>query len=206
MPFKKLEPQLLENLSSNGFEEPTEFQKMAISKIKSGADVFGIGPTGCGKTTTIIINSIHKLKAKPVGDNPRVLIFVKDKKAVEDLALAFEKLIYHTGLRIVTVNEEHNLEKQKDTIYLGSDIVIATPKRLSKLYFLNGINLTQLQLLIVEDSEFIIRNDFHTTIDRISESLTKCQHLVFSDKKGNSITKLKPLFMKRAHFVEVISN
>jgi len=60
-----------------------------------------------------------------------------------------------------------------------------------------------LQLLIVEDSEFIIRNNFHTTIDRISESLTKCQHLVFNDKKDGSIDKLRPLFMKRAQFVEV---
>jgi len=203
MPFKKLEPQLLENLSGNGFEEPTPFQKLAISKIKSGIDMFGIGPKGCGKTTTIIINTIQKLKAKPIGDNPRALIFVKDKQAADFLALTFEKLIYHTGLRVVTVNEEHNLEKQKDAIYLGSDVVIATPKRLSKLYFLNGINLTQLQLLIIEDSEFVIRNNFHTTIDRISESLTKCQHLVFSDKRDNGIAKLKPLFMKRAQFVEV---
>lgn len=203
MPFKKLEPQLLENLAGHNFEEPTPFQKLAISKIKSGVDVYGIGPNGCGKTTTLIINTIQKLKAKPVGDNPRALIFVKDKTAADELATAFEKLTYHTGLRVVTVNEEYNLEKQKDAIYLGSDIVIATPKRLSKLYFLNGINLSQLQLLIVEDSAFIIRNDFHTTINRISESLNKCQYVVFNDKKDGSIDKLRPLFMKRAQFVSV---
>ena len=102
MPFKKLEPQLLENLAGHNFEEPTEFQQKIISKIKSGANVYGIGPKGCGKTTSLVIGAIQKCKAKPEGDNPRVLIFVKDKAAVEALAERFEPLVYHTGLRVIS--------------------------------------------------------------------------------------------------------
>ena len=78
--------------------------------------------------------------------------------------------------------------------------MIATPKRLSKLYFLNGINLTQLQMMIVEDSEFVIKNNFHTTIDRISESLPKTQFLIFGEKRT---TKFDDLFMSRAITVSV---
>ena len=203
MPFKKLEPQLLENLAGHNFEEPTTFQQKIIAKIKSGANVFGIGPKDCGKTTSLVIGAIQKCKAQPVGDNPRVLIFVKDKAAVNSLAERFEPLTYHTGVRVVTINEEHNLEKQKDAIYLGSDIVIATTKRLSKLYFLNGINLGQLQMLVVEDAEFLIRNNFHTTVSRISESLPKCQHLIFSEKFDAKIQRLEDLFMVNAQKVEV---
>lgn len=203
MPFKKLEPQLLENLAGHNFEEPTPFQKQIISKIKSGANVFGIGPKDCGKTTALVIGAIQKCNAKPVGDNPRVLIFVKDKTAVNALAERFEPLTYHTGLRVITVNEEHNLEKQKDAVYLGSDIVIATTKRLTKLYFLNGINLGQLQMLVVEDAEFLIRNNFHTDVNRISESLPKCQCLVFAEKFDAKIERLEDLFMINAQKVEV---
>lgn len=203
MPFKKLEPQLLENLAGHNFEEPTAFQQKIISKIKSGANVYGIGPKGCGKTTSLVIGAIQKCKAKPEGDNPRVLIFVKDKAAVEALAERFEPLVYHTGLRVITVNEEYNLEKQKDAVYLGSDIVIATTKRLSKLYFLNGINLGQLKMLIVEDAEFLIRNNFHTDVSRISESLPKCQHLVFAEKMDAKLKRLDNLFMVNPYKVEV---
>jgi len=203
MPFKKLEPQLLENLAGHNFDEPKPFQKDIISKIKSGANVYGIGPQGCGKTTALVIGAIQKCQAKPEGDNPRVLIFVKDKAAVEALAERFEPLTYHTGLRVVTVNEEHNLEKQKDAVYLGSDIVIATTKRLSKLYFLNGINLGQLKMLVIEDAEFLIRNNFHTDVSRISESLPKCQHLVFAEKMDAKLKRLDNLFMVNPYKVEV---
>ena len=83
---------------------------------------------------------------------------------------------------------------------MGSDIVIATPKRLSKLYFLNGINLTQLQMMIIEDAEFVIKNNFHTTIDRISESLTKTQFLVFCREKNN---RFDDLFMSRSQIIKL---
>ncbi len=115
MAFKKLEAQLLENLNNNGMEEPTSFQKKIISKIKSGSSIFGIGPKDCGKTTSLVIGAIQKCKAKPVGDNPRVLIFVKDKNSVDALAERFKQLTYHTDLRVVTINEEHNIAKQKET-------------------------------------------------------------------------------------------
>ena len=203
MPFKKLEPQLLENLAGHNFEEPTAFQQKIISKIKSGSNIYGIGPKGCGKSTALVIGAIQKCKAKPEGDNPRVLIFVKDRAAVEALKERFDPLTYHTGVRVVTINEEHNLEKQKDAIYLGSDIVIATTKRLSKLYFLNGINLGQLQMLVIEDASFLIRNNFHTDVSRISESLPKCQHLVFADKFDAKLQRLDNLFMANSQKVEV---
>ena len=203
MPFKKLEPQLLENLAGHNFEEPNPFQKDIISKIKSGANVYGIGPKGSGKTTSLVISAIQKCKARPDGDNPRVLIFVRDNEAVDKLAALFEPLTYHTGVRVVTVNEVFNLEKQKDAIYLGSDIVIATTKRLSKLYFLNGINLGQLQMLVIEDAEFLIRSNFHTDVSRISESLPKCQHLVYAEKMDAKLQRLDNLFMSNPYIVEV---
>lgn len=203
MAFKKLEPQLLENLAGHNFEDPNPFQQKIISKIKSGSNVYGIGPKGCGKTTSLVISAIQKCKAHPVGDNPRVLIFVKDNAAVDSLAALFEPLTYHTGLRVVTINEVFNLEKQKDAIYLGSDIVIATTKRLSKLYFLNGINLGQLQMLVIEDAEFLIRSNFHTDVSRISESLPKCQHLVYAEKFDAKLERLDNLFMHNAQKVEV---
>jgi superfamily II DNA/RNA helicase len=203
MPFKKLEPQLLENLDGHGFEEPTPFQKDAISKIKSGVNFYGIAPKGAGKSTALVIGAIQKCKAKPEGDNPRVLIFVKDKEAVIALEEAFKPLTYHTGLRVVGVNEEHNLAKQKDAVYLGSDILIATPKRLCKLYFLNGVNLSQLQMLVVEDAAFLMRNTFHTDVNRIAESMEKCQHLIFADKFDAKIDHMTNQYMERAQKVEI---
>jgi superfamily II DNA/RNA helicase len=200
MSFKKIPEALSENLERNEIVEPNDFQTKILSKIKSGAHIYGIGPKGCGKTMALMISVLTKLKSKAQGDNPRALIFVKDKVAAEALEASFKKLTRFTDLRVVLAIEEHTLAKQKDQIYLGSDVVIATPKRLSKLYFLNGINLTQLQMMIVEDAEFTIKNNFHTTIDRISESLPKTQFLMFFKEKHN---RFDELFMSRAITVSV---
>jgi len=200
MSFKKIPEALSENLERNEIVEPNEFQTKILSKIKSGAHIYGIGPKGCGKTMALMISVLTQLKSKAEGDNPRALIFVKDKIAAEALAESFKKLTRFTSTRVVLAIEEHTLAKQKDQIYLGSDIVIATPKRLSKLYFLNGINLTQLQMMIIEDAEFTIKNNFHTTIDRISESLPKTQFIMFFKEKHS---RFDDLFMSRALTVSV---
>ena len=54
MSFKKLIEPIKDVLKSQGFETPLPFQKRILSKIKSGANVFGIAPEGSGKTTTLI--------------------------------------------------------------------------------------------------------------------------------------------------------
>ena len=62
MPFKKLKPLLKDILEDLNIEEATAFQKNTIPKIKSGANVFAIGPEKSGRTTTLILTTLHKLK------------------------------------------------------------------------------------------------------------------------------------------------
>ena len=202
MPFKKLNELLLEKIATLGLEEPTALQKVLIPKIKSGANVFAIGPQGSGKTEALVISVLQKLQMKSERDNPIALIFAKDKNAVLALAERFKKYTEFSELRIRTVFEEQRVSQQKDEVYLGADVVITTPKRLSKLYFLNGINLMELQMIIVEDAEFLVGTSFHTHIDRISESIEKCQHVVFAQKYDSKLERLRDLFMRNAQIVQ----
>ena len=113
MSFKKIPEALNENLERNNIVEPNEFQTKILPKIKSGAHIFGVGPKGSGKTMALIISVITKLKAKAEGDNPRALIFVKNKAAAESLMESFKPLTRFTSVRVVMAIEEHTLEKQK---------------------------------------------------------------------------------------------
>ena len=175
MTFKKLNPKLVEILAKQGVEAPNEFQDKVIPVIKGGKNLYAITADGGGKTTALIIGVLQRLKCAPFGDNPRALIFVKNKEACEKLYAEFEKYIKRTEIRVAMVYEERIINHQKDEIYAGCDIVIATPKRLSKLYFLNGINLTELMMIIVEDADFLKQGSFHTDIDRITESVERSQ-------------------------------
>ena len=206
MPFKKLNTPLKEVLERKGFEEPLPFQKMILSKIKSGANLFGIGPEGCGKTTSIIIGTLQKLGSEAFEDAPRALIFVKDKQAALDLEQKFKEFTRRMDLRIFAAFDEPNIEVQKGEIYAGVDIVIATTKRLNQLFLISGINLSQLQLFIVEDAEFLVRNKAFIDLVRIPESIPKCQYLVFSDKYDAKIERLKDSFMAHSQVIELKKN
>lgn len=203
MSFKKLLPCIKEAIQKNNFEEPTAIQKLLISKIKGGGNYIGIAPDNTGKTTNLIINTIQKLNGAAFEDVPRALIFVKDKNAVIELEENFKKFTYNTDLRIATAYEEGNIDHQKDAIYVGCDIVIGTPKRLNKIYFQNGLNLANLQLLAINDAEFLIGTSFHTEIHRIVESLAKCQYLVFANKYDHKIEKLQELYLDDAQIIEL---
>ncbi|PWH82688.1 DEAD/DEAH box helicase [Algibacter marinivivus] len=202
MPFKKLIEPLKDVLENKGFEAPLAFQKLILSRIKGGASLFCIAPKGTGKTTSIILSVIQKLKGKAFEDAPRALIFVKNKQAALDLELEFNAYLRRTDLRVYCAYDEKNIDDQRNEIYDGVDIVIATPKRLNKLYYLNGINLNKLQLFIVEDAEFLFTNNNLAEISRTPESIGKCQYLVFSTLFDSRFERWQDSFMYNAQVIK----
>ena len=194
MSFKKLLESLKDALKTQGIEQPNTLQTKILSKIKGGSSLFVIAPKNAGKTTSIVISVINKLKNE-FEDAPRALIFVKDKQAALDLADIFNIYKRGTDLRVYCAYDEHNLELQREELYLGTDIVIATPKRLNRIFYLNGINLNKLQMCIVEDAEFLFRNNNFAEVTRTPESIGKCQYLVFSDKFDERFGRWQESFM-----------
>src|SRR5690606_8230606 len=203
MAFKKIHPLLQEALDRLGFTEPLPFQKELLPKIKGGASVFGIAPEGAGKTNAIIMGTLQKLDCAAFEDAPRALIFVQDKAAALTLEAEFKKYTLRTDLRVYSVYEEHNIEAQRNEIFEGVDIVIATPKRLNRIFYLNGINLGKLKLFIVEDSEFLSKAKVFSDLIRTPQSLDRCQYLVFSTTFDDRMERMQELFMANAQIVEV---
>jgi superfamily II DNA/RNA helicase len=203
MPFKKLIQPLKDSLESKGFEEPLPFQKLIIPKIKGGASLFCIAPHGAGKTTSLVLSVIQKLKGKAFEDAPRALIFVKDKQAALNLELEFNAFKRGTDLRVYCAYDQQNIDVQRDDIYDGVDIVIATPKRLNKIYYLNGINLNKLQICIIEDAEFLFGNNNLAEVTRTPESIGKCQYVIFSTVYDPRFDRWHDTFMYKSQMVKL---
>jgi len=203
MSFKKLNPLLKEAIENQGFEAPLAFQKKILPKIKGGANVYGIAPKGFGKTTALIMGTIQKLNAEAFEDSPRALILVRDKAAALELKEEFEKFTRNTDLRIYTAYEEHDLEKQREEIYYGVDILIATPTRLNRLYFLNSVHLGQLKLFALHDAEFLIRNNYNNDVLRVTESLQKCQYVIIAEEMHEKYKRLQESFMYNAYLIKM---
>ena len=201
MSFKKLIEPLNDALKKHGFETPLPYQKKILSKIKSGANVFGIAPEGSGKTTSLVLGVVQKLQGKAFEDAPRAIVFVKDKEAVLELYREFRKFTSKTDLRVYCVYEEHNIDAQRDDIYDGVDILITTPKRFNKLFFMNNVNVRKLQMFIVDDAEFLFRGSYLSEVSRLPESLERCQYLVFSTKYDERFDRWQEKFMFNSQIV-----
>ncbi|WBU89103.1 DEAD/DEAH box helicase [Cellulophaga omnivescoria] len=203
MSFKKIHPELKEALERLKITEPTPFQSKVLSKIKGGASIFGLAPKGSGKTTALVISTLQKLKCEEFEDAPRALIFVKDKQAALELKQEFDKFTFRMSIRTYCAYEEQNIDDQRDDIYDGVDIVIATPKRLNKIFYTNGINLNVLQLFIVDDAEFLIKPQLFSEVIRTPESINKCQYLVFGTKFDDRMQRMQDSFMASAQIVKL---
>lgn len=197
----KLDIQLLESLEENGLTESTELQHVCIPKIKSGRDLVCVANEGTGKTTTIIVSVLQKLKAS-FDDNPRAIIIVPDSDSANKIKEEFIRLGEYTDLRIHTACEDGKLDNQKDEIYMGSDVVIGTAKRLNQVYSVYGLNLTMAKILAIDDAELVIKSINYTQIDRLAESMPKAQKLVFSSDVNDWIARFADEFMNVQEITE----
>ncbi len=200
---EKLHKKLAATIENAGITEPKELQAKLLSKINSGADVIGIGPEHSGKTTLINIATIQKLQRASDDDPPRALILVANKEKAEAMEAQFRLFAKDTDLRVVSVFEEGKIDKQTMAIYEGTDVVIATAKRIMEIYFKRTFNLTKIKLFAIDDAEANIDNAWQGHVDRLALSLPKCQHLVFTNELNGKIERLIQKFIIAPHITEV---
>lgn len=199
--IKKLDPQLQESLSANGFTEPTELEQICIPKIKSGNDLFCIAPDKTGKTTTIVVSILQRLKSS-LDDNPRAIVLVPDVECANEMKAAFDLLGAYSDLRVHTACEDEKIDDQKDKIYMGSDVVIGTPKRMNQIYSLYALNLTMVKMFVFDDAELVIKSLNYLQIDRLSESLPKVQRVVFAAQMTDWIERFSKEYMNIQEVLE----
>lgn len=180
MKLKKINQNLQQALTENGLTEANDLQQETFSTLKSGADCIIIAPKGSGKTTTIVINVIHKL----VGSNeesPRALIIVEDKAKVLEMVELFGKYGKNSNLEIYGVHDKGDMEYDKNYISTGIDVLIGTPNKLSEMFTTAGYNINRLRMFILDDADPILKLRHETKIMRISNSIAKTQRIIFSD-------------------------
>lgn len=199
---EKLNKKLATAITEHGFEVPKPLQLKSIPKINGGSDLIGIGPKGCGKSSTIIISAIQKL-VSAFEDAPRALIIVSDELKALEMKEQFKLFSYNTDLRSEVAFEGGKIDAQTEAIYFGTDVVIGTAKRVLEIYFRKNFNLNKIKLFVIDDAEMIIKNGLQGQIDRLALSLPKCQHLVFTNELTPKIEKLIEKFIIAPIIVEV---
>lgn len=203
MPFKKLHAEIKEVLADKEISIPTDFQKASIPVIKSGSSVFCTAPKDQGKTTTLILTTMHKLKCEEVGNIPRALVLVGDNNKALELYESFRSYTKQTSLRVYVANEKEHIDLLKSEIFEGVDILIATPQIITKLQMSYGVNLSELKIFNVDDAEFLSQTKDYNAVLSITQSIDKCQYVLYSEKLTPNIKRLESYFMEYANIISV---
>ncbi len=198
----KLNKQLIRSVNEVGYAAPKEIQQKTLTRIIGGQDIIAIAPEGSGKTTTYILSTLNRFNYAPEGV-PKVLILVPDKEQVVAVLEQFELLNKNRSIAIVGLYVTPGTEAQMDALADGADIVVATPDRARAIYLKLALNLNKIELFIVDDADQMIKKGMQLPIAELANSITKCQHLVFTDVMHTRLEKMITPFMKLPAIIEV---
>ena len=203
MPFKKLHPHIKEVLEQQKITTPTPFQKASIPIIKSGANVFCTASENSGKTTTLILTTLHKLKCEEVGTAPRAIVLVADNEKALELYDLFYNNARRSSLRVYVANEKEHIDLLKSEIFEGVDILISTSKTMHKLLLLEGVNTTQVKIFSIDDASFLTQKSNAADVIAITQSIHKCQFVMYSENMNPNLKRFEDYFMQHAKKVSV---
>ena len=92
---------------------------------------------------------------------------------------------------------------QKSEIFEGVDILISTPKTMNRLFLFNGVNPTQLKIFSIDDAEFLADKSAYAALMAITQSINKCQYVIYSDKMHPILKRFKSYFMEHSRIVSI---
>ncbi|MEB0137050.1 DEAD/DEAH box helicase [Actimicrobium sp. CCC2.4] len=205
-----LSAEILRALADQGYEHPTPIQAAAIPVVLQGRDVMGAAQTGTGKTAGFSLPIIQLLlanasnSASPARHPVRALILTPTRELADQVAENVKAYCRHTPLRSTVVFGGMDMAPQTAALRAGVEIVIATPGRLLDHVQQKTLNLSQTQILVMDEADRMLDMGFLPDLQRIINLLPKKrQNLMFSATFSGEIKKLASSFLDNPVTIEV---
>jgi superfamily II DNA/RNA helicase len=183
-------PQIQTALDNSGYVSPTPIQKQSIAPILAGRDLLGLAQTGTGKTASFVLPILQRLYTGPKG-KVRALIIAPTRELAEQTHTYIGKMAAHTHLRSIVIYGGVSKKAQINKIRRGAEIVVACPGRLLDLANDKAINLSTVEMLILDEADHMFDHGFLPDIRRILSKVPRQrQTLVFSATMPKEIRSL----------------
>ncbi len=183
-------PIITARIKEIGYITPTPVQQQAIPTVMRGRDVMGLAQTGTGKTAAFALPILNRLMEGPRG-KVRALVVAPTRELAEQIHEAFISYGKQTRLRSVTVYGGVNVNPQIQALKEGVEIVVACPGRLLDHIGQGTIDLSHLEVLVLDEADQMFDMGFLPDIRRILGHIpAKRQTLLFSATMPPDINKL----------------
>ena len=196
---------LLNALNDLGFENPTPIQEKVYPAVMSGRDAVGIAQTGTGKTFAYLLPILRQLKYSDQ-KHARILIVVPTRELVLQVVGEIVKLTKYMTVRVVGVYGGTNINTQKQVVYNGMDIVVATPGRLVDLVMTGVLRLKSIQKLVIDEVDEMLNLGFRPQLMSFMDSLPiKRQNLMFSATLTEDVANMIDSYFYEPETIEIQS-
>ncbi len=205
-----LSAEIVRAVTARGYTEPTPIQQQAIPVILAGSDLLAGAQTGTGKTAGFTLPILQRLSSRSTSDGPirrtpvRSLILTPTRELaaqVEDSVREYGKFVNLTSMAIFGgVNITPQIRRLKSRV----DILVATPGRLLDHVQQRTVDLSQVEILVLDEADRMLDMGFIRDIRRILSLLPKQrQNLLFSATFSNEIKALAETLLHNPVLVEV---
>lgn len=204
-----LSTDLLRAVANQGYTEPTPIQQQAIPAILQGQDVFASAQTGTGKTAGFTLPLLQLLSTANPNKGyrtPRALILTPTRELAAQVSDSVQTYGTYLTLRSAVVYGGVGIKPQIQALRRGVDILVATPGRLLDHLGQKTLDLSQIEILVLDECDRMLDMGFIHDIRKIMAKLPPSrQTLMFSATFSKAIQQLANTLLKSPTLIEVAS-
>jgi ATP-dependent RNA helicase RhlE len=183
-------PRVMAGVQALGYITPTPIQVKSIPPIMEGRDLIGLAQTGTGKTAAFVLPILQRLLQSPRG-RVGALIISPTRELAEQTHETIHELGKQTGLRSIAIYGGVSMEQQTWRLRNGIEIIVACPGRLLDHLWKGTIDLSHLEVLVIDEADRMFDMGFLPDIRSILSCLLKPrQTLLFSATMPDDIRRL----------------
>ncbi len=200
----QLAPPILKALSRCGHDSPTPVQREAIPIALSGKDLIASANTGTGKTAAFVLPALQKLFDDPSKRGLRILVLSPTRELAEQIARATSKYGRYTKAHSVAIYGGMPFGDQIRALSQSPEMIIATPGRLIDHIWRGRINLSNVEMFILDEADRMLDMGFIEDVEFVADAMPEqCQTLLFAATMNPATTKLAQKFMKDPERVDL---
>ncbi len=212
MKFEELNlaPAIIKAVLEQGYETPTPIQAQAIPLVLAGHDLLGGAQTGTGKTAAFVLPMLNKLSTEeaPRSKFGNIAIRALVLTPTRELAAQVEESVKTYGkyleLSSAAIFGGVGMNPQISRMKKGVDILVATPGRLLDLMQQGMMDLSQVQILVLDEADRMLDMGFIHDVKKVLAAVPKAkQSLLFSATFSDEIRELAATLLKDPQSVQV---
>jgi ATP-dependent RNA helicase RhlE len=198
---------LLKTIAEQNYTQPYPIQEAAIPAILKGNDVLGIAKTGSGKTASFVLPILELFQNKPAAANRHIsaLILVPTRELAVQVGVVFQTFGERLPRKVKTMAVYGGVSINPQMIGLqGVEILVATPGRLLDLLSYKALNISQTQILVLDEADKMLNLGFAEEMKDIFFLLPKNrQSILFSATLGDEIDQINKTQLKDPVRIEI---